>query len=146
MKHNSPVPIRRVVQALLASALVLSIIPTGFMRHDVLSGAASIGNSGQPVEQTWLRHLRGGTISDLDITRHRLFIMNAWDNGLIPHIRALNPTAKILVYKDMASTRNYAGAVVNGQDATLLPTGVGYIAAQAHPEWFLRDAQNQVIG
>ena len=52
-------------------------------------------------------------------------------------LRSVNPEAQILVYKDLSSTRSYAGAFDNGRDSAFLPTGVGYgQAQQSHPDWF----------
>ena len=58
------------------------------------------------------------------------------ESGRIPAIKAASPGVKVLVYKDMSSTRSYA--VRNGVDDAKLPTGVGYaVAERTHPEWFL---------
>ena len=51
----------------------------------------------------------------------------------------------LFVYKDLASTRSYPGAVVDGADAGFLPTGVGYVAAQQHPGWFATDTGGQRV-
>lgn len=63
--------------------------------------------------------------------------LNAWEADTARALKAANPALKVLVYKDMTSTRSYA--VTNGKDDALLPTGVGYVAAQANPAWFLKD-------
>jgi hypothetical protein len=49
------------------------------------------------------------------------------------------------MYKDMSSTRNGPDNVQGGQDVKPLPTGVGYIEAQSHPTWFLKDTAGQRI-
>jgi hypothetical protein len=70
--------------------------------------------------------------------RYGYVVLNAWEHGRIAALKALNPGIKVLVYKDMASTRSYAAS--GGVDDALLPTGVGYaFAEREHPEWFLAD-------
>ncbi len=83
--------------------------------------------------------LRNGDIAAVSSTaRYSTIVLNAWEAPRIPALKAANPSVKVLVYKDMSSTRSYA--VTNGVDDRLLPAGVGYAAAAAtHPEWFLVD-------
>ena len=82
--------------------------------------------------------LRWGDLDATDTSRYGVVVMNAWEAGRIPAMKAANPNVKVYVYKDMSSTRSYA--VRNGVDDALLPTGVGYAwANQYHPEWFLTD-------
>ena len=70
--------------------------------------------------------------------RRDLVVLNAWFHPYIQKFKAQNPEIKILVYKDLSSTRSYA--VENGVDNEYLPTGVGYqYANTSHPEWFLLD-------
>lgn len=69
--------------------------------------------------------------------RRQIIFLNAWEYHLIPQFKKVNPDVKVLVYKDLSSTRDYH--VKNGKDDELLPAGVGYIEAQQHPEWFLKD-------
>jgi hypothetical protein len=58
----------------------------------------------------------------------------------IAAIKRRSPGAKVLVYKDMASTRDDA------RGARDLPTGVGYsYANRHHPEWFLRDTRGHRV-
>lgn len=74
---------------------------------------------------------------ELAATRYRIVVLNAWETSAMRRLHQLNPKVKVLVYKDLSSTRNYPGAVNGGTDATWLPTGIGYFAAQReHPEWF----------
>jgi hypothetical protein len=69
---------------------------------------------------------------------YRYVILNAWESDKIAGLKAANPGIKVLVYKDMSSTRSYACS--KGVDDSLLPTGVGYCAAnQNHADWFLTD-------
>lgn len=78
------------------------------------------------------------------IAAFRYVILNAWDWRRIAAIKARSPATKVLVYKDMASTRE--DAVHNGRDQALLPTGVGWAYAnRLHPQWFLRDTQGRRV-
>jgi len=71
---------------------------------------------------------------------YSLVVLNAWETAALRRLRQLNPRAKVLVYKDLASTRNYPGTVDNGVDAKYLPTGLGYVAAEkTNPDWFAVD-------
>lgn len=78
--------------------------------------------------------------------RYSVIILNSWARSVRDQIRQVNPAATLLVYQCLSSTRNYAGAVVNGQDVPDLPTGVGYMEAQnEHPEWFALDTAGNRI-
>ncbi|MFI9452717.1 putative glycoside hydrolase family 15 protein [Amycolatopsis sp. NPDC052450] len=78
--------------------------------------------------------------------RYDVVVLNADQTAAMRTLRELNPRVKILVYKDLSSTRNYAGAVNGGEDAEFLPSGIGYVAAQrAHPEWFATDTRGRRI-
>ena len=92
----------------------------------------------------------GRTPTDTEIAdlgrRMAVVVLNAWDLNAKRRIRAINPDVKVLVYKDLSSTRDYDGAVVGGTDAALLPSGVGYAAAnRSHPEWFATDQHGRRI-
>lgn len=82
----------------------------------------------------------GDTPTDADLVnaakRYSVVVLNAWETAALRRIKALNPAVKVLVYKCLASTRSYSGAVDNGKDAKYLPAGVGYVAAK--PEWFAK--------
>jgi hypothetical protein len=79
-----------------------------------------------------------------DLSRYDYVVLNAWDYGLIPALKAANPNVKVLVYKDLPSTSS--NAVTNGIDNALLPAGVGYAYANANdPDWFLLDTSGQRI-
>ncbi|KZB81049.1 putative glycoside hydrolase family 15 protein [Amycolatopsis regifaucium] len=78
--------------------------------------------------------------------RYDVVVLNADQAPAMRKLRELNPRVKVLVYKDLSSTRNYAGAVNGGEDAEFLPSGIGYVAAQrAHPEWFATDTRGNRI-
>ena len=77
-----------------------------------------------------------------DLGRYGYVTLHAWDAGRIPQIRAENPNAKILVYKDMAATPDYDCHA--GVDDPLLPSGLGYCwTLQNHPDWFTTDPQGR---
>jgi hypothetical protein len=79
-----------------------------------------------------------------DLGRYGYVTLHAWEYGRIPAIRAENPTAKILVYKDMASTPAYDCHA--GVDDPSLPSGMGYCwTLQNHPDWFTTDPQGRRI-
>jgi len=70
-----------------------------------------------------------------NLPKHAYVTLNAWQKAERDQIKAANPNVKVLVYKDMASTRSYACS--NGVDQAKLPTGVGYCYADKNaPQWF----------
>ncbi|MDP8930425.1 MAG: putative glycoside hydrolase family 15 protein [Actinomycetota bacterium] len=76
--------------------------------------------------------------------RYGYVILNSWEHHLIPELKAGNPDVRVLVYKDMAATVDYATTA--GRDNQYLPAGVGYFYARlTHPEWFLRDTNRRRI-
>jgi hypothetical protein len=88
--------------------------------------------------------------SDEDIQvaaeRYDVVVLNATETAAMRKLHELNPEIKVLVYKDLSSTRNYRGAVDGDTDATWLPTGIGYKAAERdHPEWFALDTHERRI-
>jgi hypothetical protein len=79
-----------------------------------------------------------GCADQSDLGRYGYVTLHAWDYWRIPEIRAENPDAKILVYKDMASTPAYDCHA--GLDDPFLPSGLGYCwTLQNHPDWFTTD-------
>lgn len=99
------------------------------------------------VGRAWVAIGAGPTRSQLDryAPKVSLVVLNSWDTKALARIRAINPRAIVLVYQDLASVRNYPGAVVNGHDAAHLPTGVGYERALRHPSWFATDSSGRRI-
>lgn len=82
------------------------------------------------------------TAAELDLAakRYDVVVLNATETAAMRTLHELNPKIKVLVYKDLSSTRNYPGAVDGTTDATRLPSGIGYYAAQnGHPGWFALD-------
>ncbi|MEU0534352.1 putative glycoside hydrolase family 15 protein [Amycolatopsis tolypomycina] len=83
---------------------------------------------------------------ELAAKRYQVVVLNADQGTAMRRLRQLNPRVKVLVYKDLSSTRNYPGAVDGGQDAVFLPSGIGYVAAQEHhPDWFALDTKGRRI-
>ena len=110
----------------------------------VLGATAVSAGSALAAPATGLIRLDGDIGGVHEAGRYSYVILNAWESNRIAALKAANPAVKVLVYKDMSSTRSYA--VHAGKDDALLPTGVGYAAAeQAHPEWFLRDTHGDRV-
>jgi|GEM_PF-4931772 len=77
-------------------------------------------------------------------SRSGFVVLQAWEYPRIAEIRATQPGVKILVYKNMTATYDYASH--DGVDDALLPAGVGYAWARLHhPDWFLRDAAGAAL-
>jgi hypothetical protein len=91
-----------------------------------------------PNAATW-RFCSNCVESGGDLSRFAFVGLNAWFHDRIPAMKARNPSAKALVYKDMASTRSWSCG-------GLIPTGVDYCWAEAnHPEWFTLDGRGRRI-
>jgi len=73
--------------------------------------------------------------------RYEVVVLNAWATDARALLKSLNPNIKVLVYKDLSSTRSYA--VTAGRDQHPLPTGVGYV--EAHSTWFAVDTAGRRI-
>ncbi len=83
---------------------------------------------------------------ELAAKRYQVVVLNADQSAAMHRLHELNPAVKVLVYKDLSSTRNYPGAVDGGRDAAFLPSGIGYVAAQEkHPDWFATDDRGRRI-
>src|SRR3954447_4122518 len=135
--------VRRVVgwTAMLAAIPVLGL-PSAASGVNARAADASRGGSTTPLPTRpdlalWV-HLSGTlTRSELQnaAAKYAVIVLNAWDTNALKTIKAANARVKVLVYKDLSSTRSYA--ISGGYDDAYLPTGVGYDAAD--PSWF---AQN----
>lgn len=102
----------------------------------------------RPVQSWWYGIGKTPTAAELTFaaSHYDLAVLNAWETTALSRLRKLNPAMKVLVYKDFSSTRNYPGAVIGGNDAPLLPTGIGYWAAhRRHPAWFAVDTKARRI-
>jgi hypothetical protein len=94
----------------------------------------------------WL-HLRAEELdlSDEDLlkeaARHRYVVLNAKDHKSAKLISEKCENVKLLVYKDISSTRKLTKSK---PDPSYLPAGVGYwYADEKHSEWFLLDQQDK---
>ena len=81
----------------------------------------------------------GAASSGADLSHYQYIVLNAWDYGMIPALKRANPQVRVLVYKDMSSTRSYASG-----DAEI-PTGIDYGWANAnHPDWFTHKSGTRI--
>lgn len=97
----------------------------------------TIAAAGDP--QSYWIHWNSTAVSDAVITqeaqRRSVVMLNAWEGDIARKLHAANPAIKVLVYKDLSSTRDYACG-----DAEI-PTGIDYCWANTnHPEWFLTNS------
>ncbi len=71
---------------------------------------------------------------------YRYVVLQAWQYDQIAAIKKRSPGTQVLVYKDMASTRD------DTPRQTDLATGVAYAYAnRRHPEWFLKDTSGRRV-
>ncbi|HEU0130576.1 MAG TPA: putative glycoside hydrolase [Mycobacteriales bacterium] len=131
----------------LATAAALAVAAS---TATVLATAAPAAAAGTPVTNPpalWVK-LDGtptSTEAAYAAAHYRVVILNPWETTTLQRIKAANPAVTVLAYKCLSSTRSYSGAVDGGKDAAILPTGVGYVEASSHPEWFALDtAGNRV--
>jgi hypothetical protein len=67
-------------------------------------------------------------------------VLQACQHGQIAAIKRSSPRTQVLVYKDMASTRD------DTSRTTDISTGVAYgYADRYHPEWFLKDTSGRRV-
>jgi hypothetical protein len=133
---------RRFASVCAALATMLTVVAGALTI--VTASASPAAAAGSVSGGTGLLALRNGDLTATNPSSYGVIVMNAWEYARIPAIKAANPGAKVLVYKDMSSTRSYA--VRNGADDALLPSGLGYAAADnAHPDWFLTDQNGRRI-
>jgi len=136
---------RRAVTGVATAAALLSVQACAF------SSAAQ--DYGPPPRATapcawWYGIGDSPTARDIRLAaqRYDVVVLNAMETAAMRQLHQLNPKIKVLVYKDLSSTRDYQGAVNGDQDAPYLPSGLGYIASQRdHPEWFALDAAGKRI-
>jgi len=71
---------------------------------------------------------------------YRYVVLQAWQYGQIAAIKRSSPRTQVLVYKDMASTRD------DTSRTTDISTGVAYgYADRYHPDWFLKDTSGRRV-
>ncbi|QJY47019.1 putative glycoside hydrolase [Pseudonocardia broussonetiae] len=115
----------------------------------VLAGACAAGAAaprGPAGDRCALWYGIGDTPTDAELDdaagRYGVVVLNAWETAALRRIKDRAPDTTVLVYKDLSSTRDYAGALRGpGEDAERLPTGVGFARAEREePGWFARDS------
>lgn len=73
-----------------------------------------------------------------EANRRSVVMLNAWEGAIAAKLHQFNPNIKVLVYKDLSSTRDYACG-----DAEQ-PAGMDYCWANTnHPDWFLTNSSGQ---
>jgi hypothetical protein len=123
-----------------AVAATVSAVLVAPSESAVAGGDPTLAGGGR-VQSFWL-HLNSTPVPGhalfTEARRRSHIVLNAWEDRLVPRLKAMNPAVQVFVYKDLSSTRSYACR--NGIDDAQLPTGVGYCEAEKnHPEWFLLD-------
>ncbi|SFW78127.1 putative glycoside hydrolase family 15 protein [Amycolatopsis australiensis] len=139
------------VAARLRAAAAVLVVVAGCLSGCVTSSAQEVAAPPpKPLAPCawWYGIGRAPTPAEIEqaARRYRVVVLNADQGAAMRRLHQLNPQVKVLVYKDLSSTRNYPGAVDGGQDAAYLPSGIGYVAAQRdHPEWFALDDRGRRI-
>ena len=148
-RTRSPQGVRRSI-ALMLFALCSALLLDG---STALAGTSTIASSTARAAAT---SATNGAVGDLwydleDVpsaetiravaARYDVVVLNAWATEARALLKSLNPDIKVLVYKDLSSTRSYA--VTSGRDQHPLPTGVGYV--EADPTWFAVDTAGNRI-
>jgi hypothetical protein len=128
----------RLVRRLVAAAVLA--VPAATLTVAATAAPAAAGTVNPPA--LWMKLDGSPTTTETTFAaaHYRVVVLNAWETAAMRRIKAANPAVTVLAYKCLSSTRSYSGAVDNGADATYLPTGVGYVEAGAHPEWFATDS------
>jgi Hypothetical glycosyl hydrolase family 15 len=95
-----------------------------------LDESTSIARAATPQRSIGVIRLCSGCAGVGDHSRYQYVLLNAGDYGRIPALRAASPGIKLLVYKDMSSTRSWD---CGGSSAA----GVDYCwADRSRPDWF----------
>jgi Hypothetical glycosyl hydrolase family 15 len=114
------------------------VTAAAFLAASVVALSASAGTGGGSSGLAVLRICGSGNLPQL---APGLRYVVLWPSSYrqIAAIKRRSPGTKVLVYKDMASTRDDAGT----RD---LPTGTSYAYAnRVHPEWFLKDTAGKRV-
>lgn len=107
-------------------------------------GLIPAAHAAEPVSTVGALRLQHDFDALSDPSRYGYVILNSWEHDLIPQLKAADPGVRVLVYKDMAATVDYA--TTDGRDNEYLTAGVGYYDAhENHPEWFLTDTDGERI-
>jgi hypothetical protein len=76
-----------------------------------------------------------------------VYVLDIWEADLARRIKAADPNAVVLAYKDLSAVLVNSSTVVGGHDGELLPAGVGFVDADTnHPDWFLLDRSGDRLG
>jgi putative glycosyl hydrolase-like family 15 (GHL15) protein len=133
-------PIRPLLATATTAAVIASIallLTTGAQTRNAALAATA-------AEPSIAAHWVGGSAPPEDLSGYRYVLLHPYHHSLIPELKRKNPGIKVLVYKDMSSTRSYACS--GGADEALIPSGVGYCWANAHhPDWFTTDQSGNRI-
>lgn len=130
---------------LTAAILVAAMCSTGAdmltaKRDRPVSAATTVAapSAGRP--GTFLYNFSDGPLDvATEARRRKVIALNPGDWGYIAKIKAVNPSVKVLVYKDLSSSRDWDCS--GGVDHTFITSGVGYCwSDRNHPEWFLTDS------
>jgi len=84
--------------------------------------------------------------------QNAIVVLNSWDYGLIPLLKAANPAVRVYVYKDLSGIRSDDCTTPSGScgscplgvaDSAFLSSGMGYCWVKLHhPQWLLRRASS----
>jgi hypothetical protein len=131
------------LRLLLPYTALLSVLTTGLLLGLASSRSEPARAATTPPNTLAIAPLSHADVAGAgDLSRFQHVDLNPWYHHLIPQLKQKSPQTKVLVYKDMSSTRSYACR--DGEDDALLPAGVGYCFANSrHPDWFLTDPQGQ---
>lgn len=71
-------------------------------------------------------------------------VLNAWETDALRTLKELNPNIRVLVYKDLSSTRSYEVEDLGQGDRSA--AGLPYaVTAREQPDWFARDEDGRRI-
>jgi hypothetical protein len=119
----------------LGTTLALALL-VGCLAMGTPAGAATTVAPTPGAPGVWRIGWEDPTQAAADAARYRVISLNSNAASSLPTIRSKNPNAVVLVYK------NIAFANVNDPG---MSRGVSWTQAQAHPEWFLLDANGNRI-
>jgi hypothetical protein len=129
----------RTVAVVFGAVSVVMIAAAAAFSSEPAPRAARVASS-----TALLRNCTGDVAATRRFAGYRYVILNAWNYRLIRRLKAETPGIKVLVYKDMATSREDTAR--NGVDHRFIPAGVGFAwAAKHHPDWFVTDAGGRRI-
>lgn len=108
-----------------ATIVTVAVLAAGFWITGMFAGETAPSTS-----LGAFRICSGCASSGADLSHYHYIVLNAWDYERIPSLKQANPSVKVLLYKDMASSRSYSCG-------GLIPAGIDYCWADANkPSWF----------